>query len=67
MDVSLKEAVLEIQAPEQLDIKMNTQIAKEKIESGERSVNEIRIKFGLSPIEDIALTKVQFDNSMELD
>ncbi|QUH21112.1 hypothetical protein [Alkaliphilus sp. B6464] len=55
MDVSLKEAALEVQAPEQLDIKMNTQIAKEEIESSQSSINEIRSRFGLLPIEGAAL------------
>ncbi len=61
-DIKNKEAALEVQALEQLNL---------KIESGEFSINQARAKFGLSPLIDKSanekITKVLFDSSKELD
>ncbi len=66
-----KIAAQEVQAQEQLKVKNKAQTSLNKLLEGKKTINEIRIEFGLLPLENEPdnerLTKAEFDNNMDLD
>lgn len=64
-------AAQEVQSQEQLKVKSNAKTSLNELLEGKKTINETRVNFGLLPLEDESanarLTKVEFDNNMELD